>query len=155
MHPIRPRSTRSVLDRLTVLAAPAAISLLLSGCGKAKTNRTPVYPAAGKIVFGGQSLEGALVVLHPKGPASPAAWKPTAKVQADGTFRFSTYDTADGAPPGEYVVTISLQRAVRVEGEFLPGPNLLPAKYSLPTTSDISVRIAEGQNDLPLIALGR
>ena len=72
---------------------------------------------------------------------------------ADGTFEPTTFDTADGAPAGEYVVTIEWRKLVNDRGEWTPGPNLLPAKYGDPSKSDVVVKIAAGQNDLPPIAL--
>jgi hypothetical protein len=77
------------------------------------------------------------------------------QAQPDGTFALSTFESGDGAPAGEYIVTIRLHRAVQVEGDFVPGPNLLPVRYANAATSDIVVRISEGPNELPPIALRR
>src|SRR5437764_3720406 len=103
----------ALLHSASSLAAMAAISLALVGCGKPVSSRTPVYKASGKISFEGQVPEGALVVLHPKNASSPTALRPTAHVQPDGTFQLTTYETGDGAPVGDYVVTVSWQRAVQ------------------------------------------
>jgi hypothetical protein len=112
-----------------------------------------VFKTAGTITFHGQPPAGALVVLHPQGAAGPDAPRPIAHVQADGSFAATTFDTADGAPAGEYVVTVEWQKLVNVRGEWQPGPNLLPARYASPATSDVIVRVVEGSNELAPIVL--
>ena len=135
---------------LSALVALSALTLV--GCGSSGPERTPVFKTAGKITFNNQPLEGAFLVLHPKTPAADAP-RPTAHVKPDGTFEPTTFDTADGAPAGEYVVTIEWHKLVKSGGEWVQGPNLLPAKYSNPATSGIVVQVAESQNELPAIVL--
>lgn len=136
------------LAAMALLAAAAVV-----GCGSGP-DRIPVYKAAGKITFNNQPVDGAFLVLHPKGAAPQAdVPKPTALVKADGTFEPTTFDTADGAPAGDYVVTIEWRKLVNTGGEWAPGPNLLPAKYSNPATSDLVIHVAEGSNELPPITL--
>jgi hypothetical protein len=134
---------------MALLAAAASI-----GCGGGGADRIPVYKAAGKITFNNQPPSGAFVVLHPKGAAPQTdVPKPTALVKADGTFEPTTFDSADGAPAGDYVVTIEWRKLVHTGGEWIPGPNVLPARYSNPATSDLVVRVAEGENAWPPLTL--
>jgi hypothetical protein len=115
----------------------------------------PTHPAKGVITYQGQPVAGAFVALHPKEAAKPEAPTPTAIVQSDGSFAVTTYDAGDGLPEGEYVVTVQWRKAVKQGGDYLPGPNLLPAKYGRPDTSDVVVRVSAGQNELPPILLKR
>jgi hypothetical protein len=131
----------------------AIASLALTGCSESGPQRIPVFKTAGKITFNNQPVDGAFLVLHPKAASSPDVPKPTAHVKPDGSFEPTTFDTADGAPAGEYVVTVQWQKLVKVGGEWVPGPNLLPGKYSNPATSDVIVKVAEGKNELPAITL--
>jgi hypothetical protein len=142
-------SSRSLCN-LVLLATLATV--VAAGCGQAAPERAKVFKTAGKITFHGQPPAGALVVLHPKG-AAPDAPRPIAHVQADGSFAATTFDTADGAPAGQYVVTVQWQKLVNIGGEWQPGPNLLPSRYASPATSHVIVHVAEGQNELPIIAL--
>jgi hypothetical protein len=128
-------------------------TLANSGCGSADTGRVAVIKTAGKVTFKNQPVEGAFLVLHPKDAATADAPRPTALVKPDGSFQPTTFDSADGAPAGEYVVTVEWRKLVQVGGEWQPGPNLLPQKYGNPATSDIVVRVAEGQSELPPITL--
>src|SRR6516162_2916123 len=78
--------------------------LLVSGCGQ---GRKTVYPVYGKVLTAGEKpAEGALVVFHPLGAATTESTKPLAYVKNDGSFALTTYTQADGAPEGEYAITI-------------------------------------------------
>ena len=134
----------------TLLIATAA----LAGCGQQGPPRVPVFKTTGKVLFQNQPPAGALVVLHPRG-ATPDAPRPTAQVKPDGTFEATTFDSGDGAPQGEYVVTVQWFPVRKVAGDFVPGPNVLPKKYSTPESSNLIVRVAEGENSLPPITLQR
>lgn len=141
--------------RFACLLTPliALASLTLAGCSGQRADRVPVFKTAGKITFRNQPVDGAFLVLHPKAAATPNVPRPRAHVKSDGSFETTTFDTADGAPAGQYVVTVEWHKLVKVGGEWTPGPNLLPPKYSDPATSDVVVKVAEGSNDLPEIVL--
>jgi hypothetical protein len=131
---------------VTVLILPAI------GCGRAEKSRVAVHPVEGAIQFRGQATEGAFVSLHPKS-ANDSAPTPRATVAKDGSFTVSTYDGNDGAPEGEYVVTVQWYRPVRVGNDLVGGPNVLPQKYASQQTSDLIVRVAAGENHLNVIKL--
>src|SRR5438309_11518461 len=78
----------------------------LAGCGDAAPPRAPVHPVTGKVLVNGRPAEKAMVVFHPLGTADPRALKPLGTVGADGTYRLTSYLTGDGAPEGEYAVTV-------------------------------------------------
>lgn len=123
------------------------VTLLFAGCGGSSDPSVKVHPVSGKITFEGQPTPNAIVVLHPQSP--PQTTKPIvsmATVQSDGTFKIGTMDEADGAPVGEYVVTVTWRKEAT-------GGNVLPPKYADPATSDTKVTVKEGQNELPPIEL--
>lgn len=142
----------SFLCRLTKFVPVCAV-LLLAGCGSQEPGRIPVIKTTGRLTFKDQPVEGAFLVLHPKAETTTDLPRPTALVKPDGSFQPTTFDSGDGAPAGEYVVTVEWRKLVQAGGEWKPGPNLLPQKYSSPQTSDIVVRVAEGLTELPPIAL--
>ncbi|HEY2826680.1 MAG TPA: hypothetical protein VGJ04_03690, partial [Pirellulales bacterium] len=79
---------------------------------------------------------------------------PTAQVKPDGTFDLSSYAANDGAPPGEYKVTVQWHKTVKpAGGDPTLGPNLLPPQYRRPDTSPLTVVIAAGPNQLNPIVL--
>jgi hypothetical protein len=141
----------------SALSAASAIlvAVMFVGCGRTEPARVATVPARGTISFQGQPIAGAFVALHPKTPRDFEAPTATAVVQPDGRFAVTTYDAGDGAPEGDYVVTVQWRKATKSGGEFVPGPNLLPAKFSQPETSDLKVHIAAGVAELPPITLKR
>ena len=130
----------------------ALLSVALAGCSEAQPDRTPVFPAKGIITFKGEPISGALVALHPKTPTAGTP-NPRANVGKDGAFQVSTYVTADGAPAGDYTLTVLWYKPIKNGADVVSGPNVIPAKYANPNTSDLVVSIKQGENDLPAIAL--
>jgi hypothetical protein len=133
-----------------VLAA-SVTALLCISCTHDK--RRPVFPVRGKVLYEDQPTPDALVIFHPVNDPDPRAPRPLGRVRPDGQFTTTTYRTDDGAPAGEYAVTITWVK--EVDNQDLPkekqkeAPNRLPDRYSKPQTSGLQVRIQEGPNDLP------
>jgi hypothetical protein len=147
--PVRRRPALAFLVALAV-----ASTSIWAGCGKADPNLLPVFPVKGQVQFEGRPTPGALVVLHPA-RADPQTPCPRGKVDKDGAFALSTYSANDGAPTGDYTVTVQWQGLVGSGEDVRIGPSLLPPKYSNPKTSDLRVRVAEGSNQLAPIQLRR
>jgi hypothetical protein len=145
---------KKIGKRLAILAL-LQLSIGFTGCGSSPDpNRLPVFPAKGQIAFKGKPANGAFVVLHPKKAVGVDVVRPRAQVQEDGTFLLSTYDANDGAPAGEYKVTLELHNFIKNKnGDISRGPNVLPKQYGRPDTSPITVLIAEGENSLSPIVL--
>ena len=133
--------------------ASALLAATALGCGDAKPDRVAVHPATGKITLKGQPTHGAQIILHPKSELGADVPAPRANVDKDGSFKLSTFEGGDGAPEGEYVVTLRWYKLVKQGPDVVAGPNVIPPKYTRPESSDITVRIAAGQNDLPPIKL--
>ena len=129
------------------------------GCTKTKDpNRLPVFPVKGHLSVKGQAPVGAFVVLHPKNGAATApngdVVRPRAVVNPDGSFAFGSYDALDGAPSGEYSVTVEWRRIVKLaDGSPVLGPNVVPPKYARVETSPLAIRVAETSNELDPIVL--
>ena len=125
------------------------LALASAGCSKQAPQTLPVHPVTGKVTFDGRPAAGALVVFHPK-DASAGLPTPNALVDKQGNYTLSSYTAGDGAPAGEYVVTVVWRLMVQKDGEFEPGPNLLPPQVSKPATSKIVARVTEGTNTVPI-----
>jgi hypothetical protein len=139
--------------RTLFLAGLALVAVGLSSCGKGDS-RKPTFPVAGKVVLpDGKPAEHATVVLHPVGESGPEVLKPRGKVAADGSFKLTTYDGNDGAPAGEYRVTVELWLST---GKGDEGPtSRLPAKYATPDTSGLTAIVNAGPTELKPIQLKR
>src|SRR3954451_10611408 len=107
------KSESARVGQLIYFAAIAALILPATGCGRSDKNHVAVHPVQGAIQFRGLPVEGAFVSLHPKS-ATVSIPTPRATVAKDGTFTVTTYDGNDGAPEGDYVLTIQWYRPIRV-----------------------------------------
>ena len=97
----------SILDsRLGALCFLAAALFPLSGCG-AKGPAVPQFKVHGKVLSHGEPAGGAIVVLHPVNKSSAVSpYPPRGVVEKDGTFVIGSRMKDDGAPEGDYTVTI-------------------------------------------------
>lgn len=116
----------------------AMIVWALSACG-CGDSRLTCYPASGQVLVRGQPAEGALVVLHPVASEPANGPRPTATTDADGRFRLTTYEAADGAPPGNYRVTVRWPPKKKGPGD--DGPDRLGNRYSDPLSSRLTVTV--------------
>lgn len=113
------------------------------------------YPVTVRVTFEGHPMAGAFVVLHPVGHELPDQIRPAGHVQDDGVLKLHTFASGDGVPAGEYLVTAQWTRIQSAYGDSTPGPNLLPARYGLPTTSGLRVLVREGQTEFVELKLTR
>ena len=125
------------------------------GCGGGTP--VPVHPVRGQVLFEGQPVPSALVVLHPVSPAAKDVPPPRAKVENDGSFTVGTFNAQDGAPAGDYIVTVAWwQTNAKGNGgrqDDAPPSNRLPPRYSQASTSNLRAHVEAGDNQLPVIRL--
>src|SRR5437588_618913 len=91
----------------------------------------------------------AIVTFHPVG-TDPAKLRPSAQTDAEGYFRLTTYENGDGAPEGQYAVTVTWFRSSTskpTEGDESMR-NLLPLRYANPARSKLEATVSAGDNDL-------
>jgi hypothetical protein len=121
----------------------------------ARSDRVIVYPAQGRAEWDGKPIPNATIFLHPVRVKEPAFPRPRATVREDGTFVLGTYAREDGAPAGEYKVTVQWfsRRDRKDDGRF--PDNVLPARYARAETSDLTVRIQADRNEIPALRLTR
>jgi hypothetical protein len=146
------RRTCGSASRQLTLALLLAGLVAAAGCGEETAATTPVHPVRGTITLKGQPTPGAIVALHPKTPLGDVP-TPRANVDKAGNFSVSTYAGGDGAPAGEYVVTVQWYKPVKNGPDVVAGPNVVPRKFGTPATSTLFVTVAAGDNTLPPIRL--
>ena len=83
-----------------------AIIVIASGWGDGKK---ATYPVTGKVVAGAGKTpaKGAIVMLIPVTFDIKDLERSMATVDDDGAFAITTYNANDGAPAGEYVITLT------------------------------------------------
>ena len=141
--------------RLILAGGIAALSIASCGCwNAAEAERQPVFPARGKVSVNGRPAENALVVFHPTHSNSTIALRPSGRTAPDGSFILSTYESGDGGPAGEYIVTISwpeLPSGPNPDTDL--APDRLKGRYADPARSKLRARLAEQENLLPAFDL--
>lgn len=145
---------RTWIFRLSAWSLVLGAGVLAAGCSRGKNDRLRVSPVAGKLLINGRPAAKANVYLHPVDRSGArASIRPFAHVEADGSFRLSTYDTFDGAPVGEYYVTVVWPSVVKVDGDDMPGPDWLRGRYSKPEQSGLKTSVTETTAELPPLQL--
>ncbi|HEX3150569.1 MAG TPA: carboxypeptidase-like regulatory domain-containing protein [Gemmataceae bacterium] len=135
------------------LAALALCFLIATGCGPSKG-----YPVSGKVLVNGQPAAGAIVVLTPVSNPGTMDKKPSGMTKEDGTFELMTFKEGDGAPPGDYLVSIIWPGKPKSSGtpkglsggedERASSTDQLRGKYSDPQNSGLTVKIEAKANQL-------
>jgi hypothetical protein len=107
------------------------------------------FPVEGRVLIRNKPEEGVQVFLHPRD--SSQRGKPRGVTDAEGRFRLRTYHDGDGAPAGEYIVTLywpgPYNPNVPVEDQ-LP-PDRLSERFMDPKSSSLRATVAAGATALP------
>jgi hypothetical protein len=136
--------------RIASFAALLAGVVTLAGCGSGKVS---TVPARGKVMFKKTTpAAGALVVFHPTDLTfeKRIGGKPFAKVQEDGSFTLTTFAEGDGAPEGEYGVTIDWQgkpkaAKLSLSSEGGSTTSLINPRYSNPQQPAFKATVKKGE----------
>jgi hypothetical protein len=131
--------------------AVASLALAMTSCSRGPRH-VAVFSVVGQVILEGKPVPYAFVVLHPLADSAPVGISPRAQADANGAFALSTYGSGDGAPVGDYSVTVQKFRAP-TEADTRPPANLLPLRYADPSSSGITVQVHEGSNDLGVLQL--
>ncbi|VTU00312.1 Uncharacterized protein OS=Singulisphaera acidiphila (strain ATCC BAA-1392 / DSM 18658 / VKM B-2454 / MOB10) GN=Sinac_3752 PE=4 SV=1 [Gemmataceae bacterium] len=122
--------------------ALAALAVALVGCGG--SGRAGIYPVKGRVVVEGLPGQGAIVTLHPTDGSTSKA-RSMAVADADGAFQVSTFGKYDGAPAGEYAVTL-VWPEYNDAGEA--GADRLKGRFATATKPFTKITVAERENVL-------
>ena len=130
--------------------------LLLSslvGCGPKKAE---LFPVRGELFYQGKAPQGAIVQFRPVTNADkpwPSGY-PRGEVQADGSFDIGTETSNDGAPAGDYIITVTW--IVAPPGSDDPESatvDQMQGKYRDPSKSTLKATVSPPKTLLPRIDL--
>lgn len=131
----------------TVFLISAGFVFLFSGC-QGNDPSLPVVPYEGEVKINGKPIPGAMVVFHPKNNSDQVISPPTGTTDEAGKFRLTSKKDFDGAPEGDYSVTITWIKPVALGAKVREGDesarNFLPAYLANPQTSGL---VASVQKD--------
>jgi len=124
----------------------AALVVLVAGCG-GKGPR--LYPGKGAVRINGEPAKDVNVLFTPV--ASPEAGatplSPAAVTGEDGSFQLMSFKPSDGAPAGDYQVTVIYP--MNRFNKHLSGIDRLRGKFANPQTSGLTAKVEPRSNDLP------
>lgn len=130
------------------LVAVLLLASLMMGCSGSQS--PACYPVGGQVLWGDQPLAEAMIVLHLRSERPPGVPQPIAWTDAEGHFVVTTFSPGDGAPSGDYAITIERRRLREVGDELTrDGPNELPLPYARPETSGFQVTVGRESVTIP------
>lgn len=141
---------------------------VLTGCGGG-ADRPELVPVSGTVNYKGSPVDGATVTFS----TEKSARSSSGVTDSSGKFKLTTFDTNDGAPIGEHVVTIAKAEAAgegdmqtagktpeqmkemmdkqkaRMQANFAEGPAkmILPTKYADGKTSGEKRTVVAGDSN--------
>ncbi|MFM1802470.1 MAG: hypothetical protein RJA81_1822 [Planctomycetota bacterium] len=135
--------------RLFYVLWTISFGVSLTGCGD-KEFRHTVYPASGKVTQNGKPVSNAMITFHPvdptiiripEGKSGVEIAKPTTTTDENGRFQLSTYLGNDGAPAGDYKVTVILpsQSFSQKKGMVTEGDEELPPNSNMAAIANAQV----------------
>jgi hypothetical protein len=129
------------------LLAAGALAALLFGCGGNKGPR--LYPVKGFVRINGAPAKDVNVMFTPVAPPEAGATplSPAAVTGEDGSFRLMSFQPGDGAPAGDYLVTVIYP--MNRFNKHLSGIDRLRDRFTNPKTSGLTARVEPTSNDLP------
>jgi hypothetical protein len=161
-HPWRPFSCPKVLTMFIACSRPArhAASLVgaalaafvLVSCGSSDFQK--VFPVKGKILVDGEPAAECLIYLNRNFDTDhPRPVTPYALTEANGEFQITSYITSDGAPEGEYVITIEWRERSGLLNNNFEGIDRLGGAYANIGTNKAQngflVQVGRAPLDLP------
>jgi hypothetical protein len=127
------------------------ILVLAIFCPACSSNQKPLYPVRGQVLVQGRPAAHAQITFHPVGDQGPEAVRPVGSVDENGYFTLTSFKQGDGAPEGEYRVTIHWFLATKSGGtgsEYV-SVNYVPDQYGRAETSGLRASVGKGDNQLP------
>jgi hypothetical protein len=129
----------------------ATFPVVLASC---RSGRKAVYPVRGRVLdAAGKPAEGVLVIFHPVGDEDDDPNKPRGYTDAEGYFSLTTYEQGDGAPEGNYAVTVEWRPRKKTPFGAEPADKLA-GRYNNPRTTPFSgIRVTPETRELPPLRL--
>lgn len=134
---------------------PALLIVAMAGCGIRPISIPKTTPVKGSVTLKGKPASGVLVQFHPKFSTGKLKFIPSGETDATGKYVLSTGKPGDGAPVGDYVVTLRRNRiesdkqnsGIELEVDEFKG------KYSNPDQSQFKVTVKAGENEIEAFQL--
>ena len=128
---------------------PFTLAAVLLGLASGCAGNKPVYPVSGRIVDAdGKPVAGATVIFCPVENVYDNANKPAGLADEQGSFALTTYSQDDGAPAGDYLVTVQCRTGARKSGHA--PPDRLGGRFTDPTKTPLRAAVVKGENTVEI-----
>lgn len=132
--------------------------MLTSFCGCQQSPPPRAFRVKGRLFVDDQLAAKACIAFHPIDKVKSQGRCPVAMTQRDGSFELTTYAMHDGAPEGDYTVTVTWpDDSMPVDECECVDPLLhdrLSGKYADPQKTSLLVTILPQDNQINLCAQG-
>lgn len=133
---------------VTIFSVCLAWFLVAGGLGIYADFTCEIYPVTGFVHVDGRPPVGAKLEFSRVNSEQWAVLTPKAVVDKLGRFQVTSIANRNGAPAGEYIVTVKwTPEQLGFEG-FESGPNLLPARYASTDSSPLLIKVEPRANRL-------
>ncbi len=132
----------------------AGACLACLACQEQGQPRKETFPVTGQVYVDGEPVKLLAVTCHDmSGIDAELPTTSSAFTGENGTFSISTYESGDGVPEGEYVLTFMWGQREGFSGRY-GGPDKLKDRYTDPKKSDVRFTVEPGKpTDLGRIEL--
>ena len=121
--------------------------VLMTSCTGKESENPPTYKVVGKVTYQGKPVSDATLIFKKLDQSRGAV----GETDSDGQFRLTTYSLDDGAPSGDYQVSIMCYEKPKLnasEAEMYHLKNKLPAKFEDPKKSGLTAKVAENNQNV-------
>lgn len=121
--------------------------ILLCSCGGEEQGfRKETYPVTGQVFIDGQAAAEPIKVMchHQQGMDQEHPTVSQALTGEEGKFEISTYESGDGVPAGDYVLTFYWGKQNLVAMRY-GGPDKFKGRYADPKKSEFKFTVKEGE----------
>src|SRR5262249_14892195 len=145
-----------LMSTSTTCVGLSLLAVVLMAADDPQPKQPACHPATGQVFYEGKPVAGAVVVFHPQGDKADPKIRHAAETDKEGKFSLTTFKKGDGAPAGDYKVTVVLYEPKLKEGEVpgdRPVKSLLPLKYGDPALTPLRATVKAARNELPRFEL--
>ena len=132
-----------------VICVALISGMLAAGCGPASPHfeSRPTFPVEGRLLVQGKPEQDLQVFFHPLDASQHGI--PRGVTDAEGRFQLRTYHDGDGAPAGEYAVTVYWPGPSNTSADDQLPPDRLKERFANPNNSSLRATVAAPRTTLP------